>query len=660
LRLGLTWRIFAISVLGVVLALAGTAIFAANLVQQTTDRALEERLVLAQTVAGRVDDYLTHTIHITELTIKMSKVDPGNPSPDALQDLVKQVRANLGNAAYYVAYISPDRQLLAVDPPVPEVQSHDWVTAPCVASLYENGKPVITRSSVLGTPAPMVAMVVPALDAGGKVAGAVFTSLTLSDPAFTNLLQPLNLGETGAAEIVDSQAVILASTNPGLQWQSADHWQSCSTLVANAQPTVESCHSCHEEASGSTVRRSDILAFAPLSSGRWGVALHQSQEEVFAEATALREKLLWFGGVILLVTLLAVWLLVRRLVRPVQGLTRACQEIASGNLDVPVPVADPDEIGTLAVAFEEMRVRTKEARAQVVADQSELEQRVARRTEELTESRGQLLAANKMLQEKEEGRRLLLRQVIDAQEEERCRIGRELHDETSQALAALSIGLETATVAPASRVAEVKARLEPLKGLAGDMLAEIQRMIRDLRPSVLDDLGLISAIDWYAEVRLKSMGVRVEWEVRGEERRLATEIETVAFRLAQEAISNAARHANPTRVRLSLTFGTDALMLRVEDDGRGFDSSQVLADPIGAGAYGLAGMNERLELLGGQLAIESSPGAGTVVQVCIPLDETHESHQCPRVAGKERRNCVKSECCWLTTTRCCDKGSAPC
>jgi hypothetical protein len=86
----------------------------------------------------------------------------------------------------------------------------------------------------------------------------------------------------------------------------------------------------------------------------------------------------------------------------------------------------------------------------------------------------------------------------------------------------------------------------------------------------------------------------------------------------------------------------------------------VLAEAIAGRVDGLAGMNERIELLGGQLHIESSPGAGTIVQVCIPLDETGESHECSRAAGKERSNCAESECCWLTSTRCCGKASAPC
>lgn len=656
----LAGRFFAASLVGVLLALVGAAVLASQVVTQATNRALGERLVLAEAIAGRVDDYLSRAIKVTELTIAMSGVDPATASPADLERLIGQVRTNLGSAAYYVALISPDRRPLVVEPRVQEVLAYDWTAAGCVNSVYQNGKPVITRSLVLGTPAPMVAMVVPVKGTDGQVTGAVFTSLTLSDPAFTSLLQPLNLGQTGAAEVVDSQAVILASTQQGQQWESADHLNNCSSLVAAGKPTIESCHSCHTATDGTTTRSSDIMAFAPLSSGRWAVAVHQSTDEVFAEASVLRRNMLVFGGGLVLVTLVALWLLARRLAKPVDALARACGEIAQGNLDAPIRVESDDEFEVLAEAFEEMRIRAKEARAQVVADQAELEHRVAQRTEELTESQDQLLAANRMLQEKEEGRRLLLRQVIDAQEEERRRIARELHDETSQALAALSIGLETATVAPAKHVSEVKARLEPLKGLAGDMLSEIQRMIRDLRPSVLDDLGLISAIDWYAEVRLKSMGVRVEWEVRGDERRLPTEIETVAFRLAQEAISNAARHAFPTRVRLTLAFGTDALMLRVEDDGRGFDSAEVLADPIAAGAYGLAGMNERIELLGGQLAIESNPGTGTIVQVCIPLDESGESHECPRAAGKERSNCAKSECCWLTTTRCCGKASAPC
>lgn len=220
----------------------------------------------------------------------------------------------------------------------------------------------------------------------------------------------------------------------------------------------------------------------------------------------------------------------------------------------------------------------------------------------------------------EEAHRDLLHKVITAQEEERRRIARELHDETSQALTALSVGLETAMRAPAETPDDIQARLAPMKALSAGISHELQRMIQDLRPSLLDDLGLIAAIDWYAGSRLGVQGTRIAWETDGSERRLPTELETTIFRIAQEAISNVARHARAENVRIALEQLDEQVILEIEDDGHGFDAAAVLSARQPSGAYGLMGMQERVTLLNGDLVIDSAPGQGTRVRVAIPVD----------------------------------------
>lgn len=150
------------------------------------------------------------------------------------------------------------------------------------------------------------------------------------------------------------------------------------------------------------------------------------------------------------------------------------------------------EISTLAHSFDTMRQKLKSSLEEIELWNLDLEQKVAQRTAALEIA--------------EHERRELLRKLVAAQEEERRRLARELHDETSQALTALTVGLETALLAPAESAEEVKERLVPIKSLAVEMLEEVQRIILDLRPSILDDLGLVQAIDWYAESRLKTPG----------------------------------------------------------------------------------------------------------------------------------------------------------
>jgi len=226
------------------------------------------------------------------------------------------------------------------------------------------------------------------------------------------------------------------------------------------------------------------------------------------------------------------------------------------------------------------------------------------------------------LQEKERVRAELLARAIHMQEDERRRIARELHDETGQALNAMLFGLKAAESALASDPERAREVIARLKAAASDNVRELQSIIYDLRPSVLDDLGLIPALRWFVDSRLRGAGLAVQWVVRGSERRLRPEVETALFRIAQEALSNVLRHSRAREVRLGLDFSERSVALSVGDDGQGFQVEEMLAhrDESGRG-LGLLGMRERVDLLGGWFSVESTPGRGTVVWAEIPCEE---------------------------------------
>jgi signal transduction histidine kinase len=238
----------------------------------------------------------------------------------------------------------------------------------------------------------------------------------------------------------------------------------------------------------------------------------------------------------------------------------------------------------------------------------QLERRVAERTKELGE-------ANVLLREREATRSDLLRKVITAQEDERKRIARELHDETSQSLAVLAMGIEGAQDAIRGGMTP---RLDEVKAVAVRTLEEVHRLILDLRPSVLDDLGLLSAIRWYADRQLESRGVSVRTEFGELDRRLPPEMETALFRICQETMSNVARHAQATKVLVQVGLESGKIHIEIEDDGKGFDPGEA-ARREKRRSWGLMGIRERAEILGGTAKIDSSPGQGTRVQVWIPL-----------------------------------------
>jgi signal transduction histidine kinase len=227
---------------------------------------------------------------------------------------------------------------------------------------------------------------------------------------------------------------------------------------------------------------------------------------------------------------------------------------------------------------------------------------------------------NEKLQQREKTLAELLRQVVNAQEAERRRIARELHDATGQSLTAVALGLHGVgqIINQSDDAAQNAAQqhLRELEKYATSALAELRHIIADLRPSQLDDLGLAAALQWYMREFEEHYAVQTQFIVRGEPRRLSPEYETALFRIAQEGLNNIAKHAQASRTDLRLRYWPRQICLVLDDNGRGFTDEQL--HEAGAG-LGLRGIQERAALLGGRCDIRSVPGHGTRVRVCVPL-----------------------------------------
>jgi len=211
--------------------------------------------------------------------------------------------------------------------------------------------------------------------------------------------------------------------------------------------------------------------------------------------------------------------------------------------------------------------------------------------------------------------RNLSSQVITAQEEERKRISRELHDETAQSLTSLLVRLRL--LQDARDLDEVKVGAAQLRELTAQTLEEVRKLAVELRPTTLDHLGLVAALEWYSREYAQRLDAEVDFRTEGLAGRLHPEVELVIYRVVQEALTNIARHAQATRAQIALLFRDDAVEVEVEDDGLGFDLQE--ATSTRERGLGLFGMRERVELIGGTFAIDSRIGQGTCINVRVPI-----------------------------------------
>ncbi len=233
--------------------------------------------------------------------------------------------------------------------------------------------------------------------------------------------------------------------------------------------------------------------------------------------------------------------------------------------------------------------------------------------------------------------RRLARQILVAQEEERRRIARELHDETSQSLSGLALQLQALVQIAemsGSQDSEFITGLKKVQSLAVQVHTEVSRLIADLRPALLDTLGLVPAIRQYAEASLRPLGINVSVAAEGKDRRLAPEIEATLFRVAQGAIGNIAQHSKARNATIVVEYHDDELWLRVIDDGEGFDVSKITDVEESGRGRGVFSMRERVGFLGGTASIESQPGRGTTAWARVPIGHSEEDGQNKSVGSR--------------------------
>lgn len=771
------WRRLSLAKKIVVLAFAGSAVvvvsFAALAIwslDQSTQRTLQERLVLATAAADSVDHYNNLVLQqlnalSVELEGPVARGDTAETnallktSGDLPLVMFKDMGAADAKGTVIGFYPSQGQQ------GSPSIEGYGGVGPLLSGSGLKQYISGIVPSMVDGKPSVVYAVSVPGTD--GQVAGVLWGEVDLETSQIGGFISAIKLGKTGYAQVVDGKGNLIASTQPEQVFGNVDYGDHFVSLIQAKKTVVSTCHNCHETSAASATaspisRRKDILAFAPLTTASWGVAVRQSEGEALADTTRLREGMLIVGALALAVAFPGSIAIASRAVRPVLSLTEASKRMAAGDLSTGIPPMGEDEIGILGENLEQMRQRLRESRDELEQRRKEAESlydisldissvldtdrilasvvgdarallsadlailmlrnhsgqlyvramngnvteglggislapgqgfagAVVQRAYPLScedysnddtcvhdksvdaavsqeglrsllgvplrfgaEVLGALVVARRQVRafskqetfllarfgnqasiaitnanlyqevrRKEHLRGQLLEKVISAQEEERKRIARELHDEPAQIFSGLAMQLEAmATELPASE-APVKSRLQRLQRLATHALETVRKLMSDLRPTALDDLGLIPAIRQYAESKVGEAGVKVSVRVHDMDVRLPSRMETVIFRALQEAINNVYKHAEAKNVSILLRRDRDVIKVVVKDDGKGFTPD--LSKAGSRGGLGLLGMEERVNLIGGTMKIKSHQGKGTELRIEVPLPQGEEN-----------------------------------
>lgn len=340
-----------------------------------------------------------------------------------------------------------------------------------------------------------------------------------------------------------------------------------------------------------------LSSFTPLAipDVHWVMLSEIDASEAFHPVFELRERLIFLSLFLLLGAVAAGFMISRTISGPILSLAKDAETLGKGNLSHRANVMGKDEIGTLALTFNTMAASLMEKTGQM---QSEIGER-KRAEDRLKASREQLRNLSTHLQ--------------SVREEERQGVAREIHDELGQALTTLKLDLSLLRDEIGSDAKEAEGRIASMVQICDATIKSVKRIITELRPRLLDDLGLTAAIEWLSEEFQSRTGIVCKLSIHPSEILLDPERSTAIFRIFQETLTNVARHSGASRVDVLLRKAGENITLEVRDNGCGISDDQIRDSR----SFGLIGMRERAKYFGGTLSMKGAPGSGTVVTVTL-------------------------------------------
>ena len=377
LNLGLRTKMTLMVLVGLTALVGFFGFLSVSATQQTTARALQERVILAQLAANHTDYVLGNAQTLLESTASR-RIFSGSSSLAAQQAILRESLVDSGSLFRKMVLIDRAGNVQAAEPPLGEPLS----SFSFVREISDRTEFAVT--SVAGPPfgSAIVAMT-PVRDPAGQIVGTLVASLDLSGSEISAPMQSVTLGQTGYLEIVDTNGLIILSTRPERLFSAADYGDSLVAMIREGKSVVTNCLDCRA-ANPRADRELEVIAFAPMKRAPWGVVVRQTEAEAFASAKQLQGQIAMVGVLSVLGAVVLVWLTTRSVIAPVRDLTTAAKRIARGDLETPIQIKRGDEIGVLANSLDDMRARLAESIAEVQALNRDLDLRVQERTRELS------------------------------------------------------------------------------------------------------------------------------------------------------------------------------------------------------------------------------------------------------------------------------------
>lgn len=353
-----------------------------RIVNDSTNRILEERMVLTRMASSEIDELLTQAFHELEKATTFARFDPQASNLGEEYHILAHSYGRISTLSLGVIFLDSKGKVVLTEPYQAELINSDQSARPHIRKVILSGQRSVSIPFLEPrTGSQAVALTIPIRNEQGQFISMLIGLIDLSSKQFRRPMEhALKLGHTGHAEIVDSEGMVVASTDPGMFLKPGEHVTFYKTMMTHKIEGVDTVP--YENEQGET-ESMHVMAFAPLSMADWGLALGGYAEETFAPVVALRNSIFFFGGLMLLAILSATLIGAHLLVRPIKALTEAAQGIAQGNLTNPIQLSEGGEIGVLGKSLEEMRLGLKKSIEEIQGWNTELEKRVKERSQEL-------------------------------------------------------------------------------------------------------------------------------------------------------------------------------------------------------------------------------------------------------------------------------------